>query len=149
MHNNGHPFVPDTEEGFQSIQSHTQQLHSDIFLDLPNNVLNSIGWSRCCDRCPKFFLGTTDLTPHQQTCPAFQQQTQIHDFSTNPGWDLVFAICPETHTDDLNKLINASPEDILPKTLIPSLIMTVSQWCLDSKPSSHETTTATSHTHND
>jgi hypothetical protein len=27
--------------------------------------------------------------------------------------------------------------------------MTVSHWCLDAKPSSHETTTATSHTHND
>jgi hypothetical protein len=149
MHNSGHPFVPNTEEGFQSIQSHTQQLHSDIFIDLPNNVLNSIGWSRCCNCCPKFFLGTTYLTPHQQTCPAFQQQTHINDFSTNPAWDLVFAICPKTRTNDLNKMINDSPDDILPETLIPSLIMTVSQWCLDAKSSSHETATATSHTHND
>ena len=66
----------------------------------------------------------------------------------------MFAICPKTPTNDLNKLINDSPDDILPETLIPSLIMTVSQWCLDAKPSSakpssHETTTATSHTHND
>jgi hypothetical protein len=27
--------------------------------------------------------------------------------------------------------------------------MTVSHWCLNTKPSSHETTTATNHTHND
>jgi hypothetical protein len=75
--------------------------------------------------------------------------TQIHDFSTNPAWNLVFAICPETHTNDLNKLMNASPDDILPKTLIPSLIMTVSQWCLDANPSSHKTTAMTGHTRND
>ena len=149
MYNNGNPFVPNTNEGFKSIQSHTQQLHSDIFTDLPNTTLNSIGWSRCCNRCPNFFLGTADLTLHQQTCPAFQQQTQIHDFSNNPTWALAFAICPKTHTDDLNKLINDSPDDTLPEILLPSLIMTVSHWCLNTKPSSHETTTATNHTHND
>jgi hypothetical protein len=149
MYNNGRPFVPNTDEGFQSIQSHTQQLHSDIFIDLPNTTLNSIGWFRCCNNCHNFFLGTTNLTQHQQTCPEFQQQTQIHDFSNNPTWALAFAICPKTHTDNLNKLINDSPDDILPENLLPSLIMTVSHWCLDAKPPSHETTTATSHTHND
>jgi hypothetical protein len=149
MHNNGHPFVPNTDQGFQSLQSHTQQLHSDIFLDLPNATLNSIGWSRCCNRCPNFFLGTTDLTPHQQTCPAFQQQTQIHDFSNNPTWALAFAICPTTRTAELNNLINNSPDDITPEMTLPTILITVSQWCLDAMPPTHATTTATNHTNND
>jgi hypothetical protein len=149
MHNNGHPFIPNTDEGFQSLQSHPQQLHSDIFLDLPNTTLNSIGWFRCCNCCPNFFLGTTDLTPHQQTCPTFQQQIQIHDFSNNPTWALAFAICPATRTHELNNLINNSPDDITPEMTLPTILITVSQWCLDTTTPTHATTTATSYTTND
>ena len=116
MHNNSHPFIPNTPDGFQSLQIHTQQLRSDIFLELPDTVLNSIGWIRCYERCPNLFLGTADLTSHQQTYPEFQQ-THIPDpdFSTNPTWALTFAICPATRTDKLNKLINIPPTTSLLK----------------------------------
>jgi hypothetical protein len=101
------------------------------------------------NRCPNFFLGTTDLTPHQQTCPTFQQQIQIHNFSNNPTWALAFAICPATQTHELNNLINNSPDNITPEMTLPTILITVSQWCLDTTTPTHATTTATSYTTND
>ena len=143
---------PQPSDGFQSLQIHTQQLHSNIFLELPDTVLNSIGWTRCCERCPNLFLGTTDLTSHQQICPIFQQ-THIPDpdFSTNPTWAIAFTICPTTRTDELNKLINNSPDENTPEMTLPTILTTVSQWCPDALPSAsaHATTTTTSHTTND
>jgi hypothetical protein len=147
MYNNGHPFIQDTDEGLLSLEIHTQQLHSDIFLKLPEPILNSIGWTRCCNKCPEFFLGITgNIKTHQQSCPTFQtprQQTHTSgfDFSTNPDWALAFAICPPTHTNDLNNLINDYPDDISTEEALQPILKTVSQWCYDAKSSSSNTTT--------
>ena len=157
MYNNGHPFIQDTDEGLLSLEIHTQQLHSNIFLKLPKPILNSIGWTRCCDKCPELFLGISEnIKIHQQSCPIYitlQQQTHTSsfDFSTNPDWALAFAICPPTHTNDLNNLINDYPDDISTEEALQPILMTVSQWCYDAKspsygtnpPKANTTTTAT------
>jgi hypothetical protein len=154
MYNNGHPFIQDTEEGVLSLETHTQQLHSNVYLKLPEPILNSIGWTRCCDKCPDFFLGITDKSKtHQQSCPIFQalqQQTHtsVFDFSTNPDWALAFAICPPTHTNDLNNLINDYPDDISTEEALQPILKTVSQWCYYAKSSSYGTTTTTTSPHN-
>ena len=59
--------------------------------------------------------------------------TAIPDFSPNPAWALAFAICPTTHTNDLNTLINDSPDDTTPQVILPTILLTVSQWCNDSR----------------
>jgi hypothetical protein len=154
MYNNGHPFIQDTNEGLLSLEIHTQQLHSDIFLKLPEPILNSIGWTQCCDKCQDLFLGITgNIKTHQQSCPTFQTlQQQTHtsgfDFSTNPDWALAFAICPPTHIDDLNNLINDYPDDISTEEALQPILKTVSQWCYDAKSSSYSTTTTTTPPHN-
>ncbi len=150
MHNNGHPFIPDNPARFQSLQLHAQQIHANIFWELPNNVLTSIGWTCCYPTCPSFFLGTTDLTTHQQTCQTFQSMhTAIPDFSSNPAWALAFAVCPTTCTNDLNKLINDSPDNTTPQAILPTILLANSQWCYDTQSPPNESTTVTSHTHND
>jgi hypothetical protein len=152
MYNNGHPFIQDTDEGVLSLEIHTQQLHSDIFLKLPEPILNSIGWTRCCDKCPEFFLSITgNIKTHQKSCPTFQTlQQQTHTsgfvFSTNPDWALTFAICPPTHTNDLNNLINDYPDDISTEEALKPILITVSQWCYDAKSSSYYTTSPKANT---
>jgi hypothetical protein len=128
MHNNGHPFLPDTSDGFQALQLHVQHLHANIFLELPTNPLNSIGWTTCCPTCPSFFLGTTNLASHQHECNDFQSTSPtIPDFSSNPAWSLAFAICPTSRTVDLNKLINNFPDNNNPQATLPTILVTVSQ----------------------
>ena len=150
MHNNRHSFLPDTSDGFQALQLHVQQLHTNIFLKLPTNLLNSIGWTRCCPTCPSFFLGTTNLASHQHECNDFQSKSPtIPNFSSNPAWTLAFAIYPASRTANLNKHINDFPDDTNPQATLLTILVTVSQWCFDTRLPSHESTTATNHKHND
>jgi hypothetical protein len=64
FHNNGIPFVADTQDGCTIFQLHVQQLHAPAFLSLPHNQLTTIGWTRCCTECTHIFLIPTDLTLH-------------------------------------------------------------------------------------
>jgi hypothetical protein len=84
---------------------------------------------------------TPTLTGHNQTA---QRAADSDQFCT-----AVARATTSTSVASLNKLINNSPDNITPEMTLPTILTTVSQWCLDALPSAHETTTATSHTHND
>jgi hypothetical protein len=131
MHNNGHPFLPDTSDGFQALQLHVQQLHANIFLKLPTNLLISIGRTCCCPTCPSLFHGTTNLASHQHECNDFQSKSPtIPNFSSNPAWALAFAIYPASCTADLNKHINDFPDDTNPQATLPTILVTSSHGAL-------------------
>jgi hypothetical protein len=135
MHNSGHPFLPNTSDGFQTLQLHVQQVHANIFLEFPPNLLNSIGWTHCCPTCPSMFLGTTNLASHQHECKKNQSTSPtIPNFSSKPAWALAFAICPATHTADLNKLINNFSNDTDPQATLLTILVIVSRWCFDTRP---------------
>lgn len=159
MHNNALPIVPNTPDGLHDLQLHVQHIHSDIFLSLPPDQLLSIGWSRCCLPCPSFFIHTSShLTTHQNQCPLYHDATsttttapnlQQFNYSQNPIWSRAFAICPPHKFDALNTLINDSPDYDDPETTLPNILMTVSQWCLESHPTTDTLQTATTNNIND
>jgi len=153
MHNNKLPLVPDSIDGSWTIHLHVQHLHNDIFLSLTPQTLHSIGWSRCCPTCPTLFPNmSTHLLPHQEQCPLYNDSTTStarpnpppFDYSGVPAWSLAFAICPNDRTPDLNTLIDNFPDFADHDTTLSSILMTVSQWCLDAASS-----TATNHLQDD
>jgi len=164
MYNNGNPFIPNSTEGMDTLQLHVQHIHKDIFISLPPEQLLNIGWSRCCPACPTFFLTASDqLTSHQNQCPTYidttnttntntttdandRSQPQVHNFSNDPTWALAFNICPPDKYEDLNVIINNTDDFVDPATILPNLLMTVSQWCLDRTTRSTTQTTPTINT---
>ena len=71
-------------------------------------------------------------------------QPQVHDFSNDPTWALAFNICPPEKYADLNVIINNADDFAVPTTILPNLLMTISQWCLDRNTT--RTTTRTTPT---
>jgi hypothetical protein len=173
MHNNGNPCVPDSPEGMNTIHLHAKHIHKHLFLALPHEQLPTIGWSRCSPTCHDFFLTSANqLASHQNQCPFHLTNTntatsnntttnnnnpilpQVYDSSNNPTWAIAFNICPPEKYTDLNQLINDADDFVDPSTVLPSILMTVSQWNLDcatrSTPPTYTTTTpATTNNNND
>jgi len=152
MYNYSNPFIPNSPEGMHTLQMHVQHIHKNIFLSLTPEQLLHIGWSRCCSSCPNLFLtATNQLTLHQNQCPTYiattntsttdttagdttnPTQAQVHDFSNDPTWAIAFNICPLDKYTDLNTIINNNDDFADPSTVLPHLLMTVSQWNLDHK----------------
>jgi len=81
-------------------------------------------------------------------------QAPVHDFSTDPTWAIAFNICPRDKYTDLNRLINDADDFIEPSTILPNILMTVSQWNLyhttrSTHPTSTTTTTVTTNNDNE
>lgn len=156
-----------------TIELHTKHIHGHIFLALSHEQLLNIGWSRCSPTCHTFFLTSTNqLASHQNQCPFHLTNTttatstnatnnnnnpsipQVYDFSNNPVWAIAFNICPPEKYTDLNQLISDTDDFVDPSTVLPSILMTVSQWNLDCAtrsipPNNTTTTPATTNNNND
>jgi hypothetical protein len=100
-----------------------------------------------------FFLEQPTLPATNMNAMIFSQHPQ--QYPTSPAillglWHLPSALPPVLWTStNLNKLINNFPNDTDPQTTLPTILVTVSQWCFDTGLSSNESTTATNHKPND
>ena len=146
-HNGREPLFSNCIRGVGLAQAHGNCLHIDLLASLPSDALSSIGWSRCCDACPTFFLSADDLHTHRSSCAlyvpppphAIDASSAAPPPHRDPKWSTLYIICPTSRHPDLDSLITSAP-DADPS----SLFTTVTRWFNDFASSNGATTASPS-----
>jgi hypothetical protein len=145
FYNGGMHIFNDNPQGLLNAQNHGIHLHHDTLISLPEDLLENIGWTKCCLPCTHIYLSSDDLIHHRSECNTYSTYNTTNsptsDPTTSSQWAPLFAMCPDSHKPDLADAISSTP-DANPS----SLFTIVYGWCMESKlPTKTPATTTTHH----